>query len=151
MDLLSTASAQSVYRGYEYFEKNKVLKIEKEDETHYHGIVDGSAQNIYEVMIDLEHPKRSKCNCPHAAGRRLVCKHMVALYFAAYPEEARRYIEEFYDTLEAVEQREEEITERIISYVQHMKKAQLQQELLQILLEGPEWQYDKFITEHMLY
>lgn len=31
-------------------------------------------------MIDTEHPKKSKCNCPHAEGKKIVCKHKTTRY-----------------------------------------------------------------------
>lgn len=49
---------------------------------------------IYNIHLDLNHPRKSTCNCPHAEGRRIICKHMVASYFAIFPEKAKEYIEE---------------------------------------------------------
>ncbi|MBQ0089720.1 MAG: hypothetical protein KBT27_10375, partial [Prevotellaceae bacterium] len=40
----------------------------------YDGIVSGSENNKYSVHIETDHPRRSKCNCPFADGRRVVCK-----------------------------------------------------------------------------
>ncbi|NMB97839.1 MAG: hypothetical protein GYA02_14710 [Clostridiaceae bacterium] len=40
-------------------------------------------------MINIVHPRKSKCNCPHADGRRVICKHMIALYFTVFPKEAK--------------------------------------------------------------
>ena len=39
----------------------------------------------------MEHPRKSKCN-PHADGRRVICKHMIALLFTASPEAANKHI-----------------------------------------------------------
>ena len=57
-------------------------------------MVRGSGQKHYDVFIDLEHPRKSKCNCPHADGKRVICKHMISLYFAAYPKIAQKYCDE---------------------------------------------------------
>lgn len=35
-------------------------------------------------------------------------------------------------------------------YVWKMKKSELQQALLELLLDGPEWQYDRFVRENGL-
>lgn len=43
--------------------------------------------------MDLDHVRRSSCTCPHAAGRRVICKHMLAVFFTAFPEEAKSYYE----------------------------------------------------------
>lgn len=53
-----------------------------------------SSNNKYVVHIDKKHPRKSKCNCPFADGRRVVCKHMIALYFTAEPQAALVELEE---------------------------------------------------------
>mgnify|MGYP002644725577 CR=1 FL=1 len=53
-----------------------------------------SGNNKYVVHIDKMHPRKSKCNCPFADGRRVVCKHMIALYFTAEPQAALVELEE---------------------------------------------------------
>ena len=72
---------------------------------------------------------------------------MVAVYFTAFPQEAKQYIEEieqdWYDGYE------EEYEEQVIQRVQKMKKAELQQALLQVLFDGPDWQYERFIRDYV--
>lgn len=48
------------------------------------------------------------------------------------------------------EARQEELEDRVCRYIQHMKKSELQQALLQLLLDGSEWKYDRFIRENGL-
>ncbi len=36
--------------------------------------------------------RKSKCNCPHADGRRVICKHMIALLLQAKYEAANKHI-----------------------------------------------------------
>lgn len=96
MSIATAASQKSAWRGYEYYYDDKVKFITKIDDTHYSGEVysgevSGSENTPNSVTIDLEHPKRSKCTCPFANGYK-VCKHMVALYFKAFPEETEDYI-----------------------------------------------------------
>ena len=96
MSIATAASQKSAWRGYEYYYDDKVKSITKIDDIHYSGEVysgevSGSENTPNSVTIDLEHPKRSKCTCPFANGYK-VCKHMVALYFKAFPEEAEDYI-----------------------------------------------------------
>ena len=38
--------------------------------------------------------KKIKVHCPHADGRRVICKHMIALYFTVFPKEAKNFITE---------------------------------------------------------
>lgn len=152
MSILSLASAQSVYRGYEYYKAEKVIDLCPDGENRYRGTVSGSNGQVYQVAIDLEHPRRgSSCTCPHAAGRNIVCKHMVALYFFLFPEEARQYIDELEAYWAEEEQRCEEAEQALIRCVGQMKKKELQQALLQLLLDGPEWQYKRFLRDYEIW
>lgn len=145
MSILSVASGQSVYRGYEYFKEQKVSQVESVAEYVVQAKVAGSNGSYYDVKIDIEHPRKSKCNCPHADGKRVICKHIVATFFTVRPWEAKKYIEELEAYWEEEELRQEEQEEKLIRYVHSMKKSELQQALLQLLFEGPEWQYDRFM------
>lgn len=149
MGLLNLASAASAWRGYEYYKSGKVKSCQKTDDGRYEGQVAGSNKRSYQVKIDLEHPRSSQCDCPHAAGKRIVCKHMVALYFSAFPEEAEDYYREVIDAEEEAEQEQERLENAVIEYVWKMKKADLQQALLQTLFEGPEWQFERFVRENL--
>ena len=64
MSVISVASTASVWRGYEYFEAGAVKQLEKADDGLLIGKVSGSGKNIYDVTVDLAHPKRSSCTCP---------------------------------------------------------------------------------------
>ena len=112
-------------------------------------VVSGSGNCTYDVIVDEAHPRKSQCTCPHAAGKRIVCKHMVAVYFTAFPAEAQKYIKELEEYWEEEEQREQETEERLIAYVRKMKKGEAQEALLQLLFDGPEWQYDRFVEEYL--
>ena len=92
--------------------------------------------------MDLPHPKRSTCTCPFAAGRRVICKHMVALYFTVQPlayEEILRQMEDW--EKEEERQREKELAE-LRHYVQSLTKKELQERLLDALLEIEELRQD---------
>ena len=149
MSILTVASGQSVYRGYEYSRSKKVLHMEQCGEGVIQAVVSGNGGNTYDVVVDEVHPRKSQCTCPHAAGKRIVCKHMVAVYFAAHPMEAKKYIEDLEAYCEEEERRQEEQEDRLIKYVRGMKKNELQEALLQLLFDGPEWQYDRFIEENL--
>ena len=151
MGLLELASNKSVWRGYEYFNQRNVITHIKQSETEIKGMVRGSGEKHYDVFIDLEHPRKSKCNCPHADGKRIICKHMIALYFFAYPEEAKKYYKDVIEYWEQEEQRQEELENKVIDYVHKLKKSELEQYLLQMLFDGPDWQYERFIRENIEY
>ncbi len=111
----------------------------------YLSIVSGQGDEYYPVEQDVAHPRSSKCNCPHAEGRPIVCKHAVATCFTLFPDEAKRLSAQSVSDEQAEEKRAEEIAERLQRYVSKMKKDELQEALLTLLYNGPEWQYNKFI------
>jgi len=92
-----SASGRSFWRGYWYYKNGNVVSYEKVSDTEYKGIVRSDSSNEYEVTINLKKPRSSKCNCPFAIGSYKVCKHMVALYFAVFPDEVKRFDEEIYE------------------------------------------------------
>ena len=150
MGLLECASGASVWRGYDYYNEKKVQNLIETSSGVFTADVVGTASEPYTVEIDVAHPRKSRCNCPHADGKRIVCKHMVATYFAAYPAEAVRFYREYLKAQEEAEQYEEEICDRVQEYVGHMKKNELQQALLELLFDGPEWQFERFVRDHDL-
>ena len=149
MGLLNLTSAASAWRGYEYYNSGKVKSCQKVDDNQYEGEVAGSNERCYQVNINLEHPRSSRCSCPHAEGKRIVCKHMVALFFSAFPEEAEDYYREVILAEEEAEQQQERLEEAVIGFVMKMNKEDLQQELLQMLFDGPEWQLERFARDNL--
>ena len=150
MSLLTCASNASAWRGYHYFKVNKVQNFDVLSDNQFMGLVRGSNGELYTATIDVAHPRKSKCNCPHAEGKRIVCKHMIALFFTVFPEEAENFYNEAMGYQKEAERCEEELQEKVIHYVAHMKKAELQQALLNLLFSGPEWQYDHFIRDNRI-
>ena len=150
MGLVECASAASVWRGYDYFKDKKVVNFEELGKNIYTATVTGSSNHHYSVELHIDHPRKSKCNCPHADGKRIICKHIVATYFTVIPKEAERFYAEAMAYQEVEEKRQEELSNKVIEYVGKMKKADLCQSLLELLFDGPEWQYDRFIREHGL-
>ena len=90
MSILTSASSSSVSRGYDYYKQNKVRNVKQLNDHEFEGYVDGSLKNPYYVKIDIEHPRKSYCDCPHANGN-ITCKHMTALYFELFPDEVDDY------------------------------------------------------------
>ena len=135
MSIRTMASGKSAWRGYQYYKENKVLSLSQTGYDEYTGLVAGSSADPYQVTINTEHPRRSKCNCPHADGRRIVCKHMVALYFAAFPDEAKQYMKEVEEAEREEEKRQTEHLAEIRAYVKSLSKKELQDELFESLLQ----------------
>lgn len=148
MSLLTTASGKSFYRGYEYFLENNVLSCNQINDFEYEGMVKGTAPNPYSVHLNIKKPKTSTCDCPFANGRK-ICKHMVAVFFAAFTDEARKNKAELDAYYEEQEKYEEELDDTLRNYINKLSKSELQEALLQVLYDGPEWQFDKFINEYI--
>ena len=149
MGLIDIASNASAWRGYEYYKENKVLSINKINENEYEGTVAGSSKEPYSVHIDILHPKRSTCNCPFAEGNKKICKHKVALYFSAFPDEADKYLTAVEQAEKEAEEYEEQIYDLVGQKIQKMKKSELQDALWQVLMDGPEWVFDRFVREYI--
>jgi len=135
MSILSIASNASAWRGYEYYIEKKVRSCKQTGENEFEGAVTGSGNKTYQVMIDTTHPKKSICNCPHAEGKKIVCKHKVALFFTAFPKEAGGYIAE----IEEYEREEEELKkqryDQIVKYVESLSKEELRVVLINALVD----------------
>lgn len=100
MKVVNLAGDQSAWRGYEYYKNGNVISCEQIDDGVYRGKVSGSNGAVYDIMLDINHPRssRTSCTCPFAKDSKYrVCKHMVALYFMAFPDDIdefkRSYIE----------------------------------------------------------
>ena len=149
MGLIDIASSASAWRGYEYYKENKLLSVDKISENEYEGTVTGSSNEPYSVHIDILHPKRSTCNCPFAEGNKKICKHKVALYFSAFPDEADKYLTAVEQAEKEAEEYEEQIYDIVGQKIQKMKKSELQDALWQVLMDGPEWVFDRFVREYI--
>ena len=74
---------------------------------------------------------------------------MIALFFTAFPLEAKKYNEELIAYEREAELQAEEDEHKVLAYINGLKKAELQEILMRLLYEGPEWQWDRFIREYI--
>ena len=125
MGLIEVASGNSVWRGMDYYNDKKVDSWNCVGQGIYDGIVSGSGNNKYTVHIEKIHPRKSTCNCPFADGRRVVCKHMIALYFTVEPQAATDFLEEVKHWEEEDALREQEHYEDLKQYVKSLSKVEL--------------------------
>ena len=151
MGLIDIASGNSTWRGLDYYKENKVSEYKEVSQSEYEGIVIGSNNKSYNVFMDIEHPRKSKCNCPHAKDKRIICKHIVALYFTVFPDEVDKFLKEVEEAQKENEEYEEEQEQKLINYVKSMSKSELQQAVFELLYDGPEWMYDRFIRDRIGY
>lgn len=149
MSLLDVASGASMWRGYEYYAEHKVLARDKVSDTEYMGIVSGSEGQQYTAFINIEHPRKSHCNCPFAAGRRVVCKHQIALYFTEFPKEAKKYKKEVDEYEEEQQYRAEHIDELVEAFINEQTKAQLREILMDVLYDSSDWTFDDFVRKYI--
>ncbi|WP_408072383.1 SWIM zinc finger domain-containing protein [Butyrivibrio sp. JL13D10] len=133
MGLIEIASGNSVWRGMDYYNSKKVEEVEKTSDTTIDGTVRG--ENLYRVHVDIAHPRKSSCTCPFADGRRVICKHMIALYFTAYPKAAEDFLKQVEEWEKEEEEEENRHYEELRDYVNSLSKSELQSLYLDALIE----------------
>lgn len=155
MGLIQCASNAALWRGYDYYKSGKVITfaLENRERTQFSAHVAGTSPDhkYFRVFIDTVHPRTSTCNCPHAKGTRIVCKHMVAVYFKAFPNDAESVFEASAARRMKNPQRSRDMSNTVIEYVRNMKKPEMCATLLDLLFECPERQYKRFVQEHILF
>ena len=146
-------------RGLSYYQSKAILSGEKCGDDVYKGQFSGSQENIYEVTIDINHPRKSICTCPFAKGRRVVCKHMVALYLFHFPSQADAIVAEWEEEEREREERyleweadytmfRQEKAEEVIAYVKNLSDDQVREKLIEILLKEFDRDYPDYDDEY---
>ena len=85
----------------------------------------------------------SACN-----WKRIVCKHIVATFFTAFPEEAKDFEKEQERLQEEYEDYQEKLYNKTQSYIKSLTKKELIDELSYILDYAPDWVYNDFIRRN---
>lgn len=147
MSIISLASGNSCWRGLDYYKNKKIIELNKINENVYESLVEGN--DNYNVHLDIEHPRKSTCDCPSAKGKRILCKHIVATYFAALPSEAKKFEEEQEKLQQEYEKEREKEYGKAIKCLNKMTKQELINELVQVFDYGPEWIYDDFVKRNL--
>lgn len=150
MGVISVASSTSAWRGYEYYKSKKVKSLKQISDYEYKGQVEGS-NNVYNVFLDINHVRKSTCDCPHANGKRIICKHIVALYFEIFPKEAVNYLKLVEVAEREAEEYEIELERKLHKYINNLSKDELRKALLEVLYDSPEWVYEHFIRDRIGY
>ena len=96
----------------------------------------------------MSHPRRSTCTCPLANGKRIICKHIVATFFTAFPEEAKNFEEEQVRLQGEYEDYQEKLYNKTQKYISSMTKKELIDELSYILDYAPDWVYNDFVKRN---
>ena len=145
MKVINIASGNSTQRGLESYKEKRILSYNKIDEFRYWGKAKGNHNDIYNVFLDIEHPRKSKCDCPHAKDKRIICKHIVALYFTIFPDEVKVFLKEVEEAQKEYEEYEKDLYNKTINYIRTMSKSELEEAIIDILNVAPEWVYDRFV------
>ena len=151
MGMLDLASRKSCFRGYEYYKNNKILTKNKISDTQFSGVMQGSNNNKYDVFIDIEHPRKSHCNCPLANGKKIICKHQIALYFSFFPSLAKEYNDYLIMQEQEAEKYQIELDDKIEKYLNKCSKVELQQIIYDLLYSGEDWVFEKFVRQYVDY
>lgn len=86
----------------------------------------------------MEHPRKSKCNCPHADGRQVICKHMIALLFTASLEAANKHIMMLNEVEEDYQLRRNMWIDSLKEMINDMSEEELRDAYLNMLIEHGE-------------
>ena len=160
MSLLTSARAASVFSGYEYYKEKRVISHKLIEDNTYQGQVKGSNDNIYNVIINVDKVRQCSCDCPFAHGTRKICKHMIAMFFEEFPDEAKNYVYERLNSLryykkELDEKRQLEENKRIQTeqYVASLSEKQVRTMLVNYMLDLDssdyyEEEYDSYEIEY---
>lgn len=146
MGIINCASSDSCWRGLNYYKNKKVDNIKKISDNEYTSIVHGSLN--YNVYLNIEHVRKSTCNCPLANGKRIICKHIVATYFACISNSAKEFEKEQEKLQEEYEDYQKNEYKNAIKYLNKMSKKELIEEITYIFDYAPEWIYEDFIRRN---
>ena len=146
MSIITIASSNSCFRGLNYYNGKRIKNIKKISDNEYTSVVKGGKD--YNVYLNLEHPRKSTCDCPLANGKHIICKHIVATYFTVVPRSAENFKKEQDELQEEYEECEERKYTNVVKYIQAMSKEELVRELLHTFDYAPEWIYDDFARRH---
>ena len=135
LSILRMTSGASLWRGLDYVEQGRVKNLRPAGEGAFDAEVEGSANLPYTVHVDAAHVRQSYCDCPHAAGTRRICKHMVATVFAVHPQQIDAFKWEVEQAELEYKREEEAHLAELVRYVNSLKKDGLRKALLDALIE----------------
>ena len=148
MGIIALASGASCWKGLEYYKDNKVVELSQINSSEFNSKVLGA--DLYNVHLNIAHARKSTCDCPLAFGKRIICKHIVATFFAAFPEEANNFEKEQERLQGEIEDYQQKLHNKVNKYIASMKKEELVNELQSLLDYGPEWMYNSFVRDHRI-
>ena len=150
MGLIDIASSKSVWRGMEYYKQNKVLSYIVNEDGSCEGIVAGSGDGNYHVHVDMEHPRKSTCDCPLANGKKIICKHIVAVSLCLDESEADRFKKEKTIYASEEEERRAKKYEKYMGFARTMSPRELREAYVELMIELDEYRLkEKYGNPHI--
>ena len=146
MDIISLASGNSCWGGLDYFKNKKVKDLKKINKNEYTSIVKGTKD--YNTKLNIKNPRKCTCDCLIANGKKIICKHIIATYFTAFPEEAVNFEKEQKELDESFEDEQDLLNNKVIEKLNKMTKDELVLELINMFNYGPEWLVEDFIRRN---
>ncbi|MEG2014063.1 MAG: hypothetical protein RR063_12845, partial [Anaerovoracaceae bacterium] len=66
-----------------------------------------------------------------------------------FPKEAKKFYDEQTAYQEEAERQQEKLYEELPRYIHRLKKAELEEKLLELLDNCPEWLYERFMRDNL--
>ena len=142
--------SEGIYKsGCNYFKEGRVhIRVRGDDAI----VASVDSDKLYNVHIGFDEDgkiSQTFCTCPYYQTMSAPCKHIVATYFTALPEEANKFEEEQNRLQEEYEKEQEEEYDKVIKCLSKMSKQELIEELIQVFDYGPEWIYKDFVKRNL--
>ena len=132
--------------GLDYYKNKRIKNLKRISDYEFTSTAIGT--NNYDIYLDVSHPKKSTCTCPLANGKRIICKHIVATFFTAFPDEAKNFESEQERLQKEYEDYQEKLYNKTQKYISSMTKKELVDELTYLLDYVPDWVYDDFVRRN---
>ena len=131
-----------------YFIGDRVIESKEIEPNIVKAKVLGSGMKLYDVMVDFNHPLKCTCNCPHAEGKKIICKHKVAVYFKYHQKEAFDFYDEYVKYEKIDYEYRDEICDNIYTKISEMSKEELVQNCYELLIATPSWTFYDFLEKN---
>lgn len=146
MSVLTCASYKSAWRGYDYYKDGNVISVTSDNGVGvYKAKVEGSEPTPYDVSLNINHPRKTTCNCPFASGKRIICKHAVAAYFTLFPDEAEEYYNNVILAAEEAEKEAERVEKKFENYIKNLGREELIETVFDLWDVIPDWAQEEFL------
>ncbi len=146
MDILTAASQKSKLDGYNLYKNDCVKEVKEISKRVFEGRIIDDFGEIISVKLDLNKAGKFACSCKQASSKRIVCMHMVALYFKLFPAEAKRYYDGYLKPYDETYERALK-KQKFKKYILKADRAELIDMLCELLDLSTDKTVDRFLAE----